>query len=141
MKLNLLKTILLLPALLNLISCNSIINKKPVKITSEPVYITGEILNHKPDKNTLTIYCNEILSGDQNTCVSLVDSSGNFQIKFNQYYPQDALIRYGDDAFPIIVHPKDSILIDEKGNIVKKGYQLRPSVGLIKTEIENLLKQ
>lgn len=37
--------------------------------------------------------------------------SGDFQIKFNRYYPQDILVRYGDDSFPMIIHPTDSIHI------------------------------
>jgi thiol-disulfide isomerase/thioredoxin len=111
MKINLTRAILLLPALLIFTSCISKIDIKPVKTTSEPVYLTGKVLNHKKDKNALTIYYEDIASGDQYNYVTLIDSSGNFRIKFNQYYPQDVLIRYGDEAFPIIVHPKDSINI------------------------------
>jgi len=93
------------------ISCQSKIDIKSEEPTSKPVFITGKVLNHKLDKNTITIYVNEMLSGNQNTYVSLIDSLGNFQVKFNQYYPQDILVRYRNDAFPIIVHPKDSIHI------------------------------
>ena len=111
MKLNLVRTILFLFTILIFISCQSKIDIKSEEPTSKPVFITGKVLNHKLDKNTITIYVNEMLSGNQNTYVSLIDSLGNFQVKFNQYYPQDILVRYRNDAFPIIVHPKDSIHI------------------------------
>ncbi len=111
MKLNLIKTLLLLLTISIFTYCKTRIDIKPVQQTSKSVFITGEVLNPKPEKNTVTIYVNEILSGDQKTYVSLVDSSGKFQIKFNQYYAQDILVRYGDDAFPIIIHPTDSIHI------------------------------
>lgn len=111
MKLNLRNAFLLLLAISTFTSCSRKIDIKPVQQTWESVFITGEVLNHKPEKNTVTIYVNEILSGDQKTYVSLIDSSGNFQVKLNLYYPQDILVRYQDDVFPVIVHPKDSIHI------------------------------
>ena len=111
MKLNLVRTILFLFTILIFISCQSKIDIKSEEPTSKPVFITGKVLNHKLDKNTITIYENEMFSGNQNTYVSLIDSLGNFQVKFNQYFPQDILVRYRNDAFPIIVHPKDSIHI------------------------------
>ena len=40
-------------------------------MTSEPVFITGKILNPNSDKNTVTIYINNILSGEQDAYVSL----------------------------------------------------------------------
>lgn len=111
MKLNLRTVILLLPTILIFNSCNSKIDIKPVQPTSESVFVTGKVLNPNPANKTITIYVNEILSGDQMTYVSLVDNTGDFQIKFNRYYPQDILVRYGDDAFPMIIHPTDSIHI------------------------------
>ncbi|WP_163718767.1 TlpA family protein disulfide reductase [Mangrovibacterium lignilyticum] len=111
MKLKFRKALLLLLTISIFSSCKTKINIKPVQQTSKPVFITGKVLNLKPDKNTISIYVNEMLSGDQITYVSLIDSSGNFQVKFNQYYPQDVLLSYGYKAFPIIVHPKDSIHI------------------------------
>ncbi len=111
MKLNLRTVILLLPTILIFNSCNSKIDIKPVQPTSESVFVTGKVLNPNPANKTITFYVNEILSGDQMTYVSLVDNTGDFQIKFNRYYPQDILVRYGDDAFPMIIHPTDSIHI------------------------------
>lgn len=92
-------------------SCNSRVDLKPIQVTSELVFVTGKVLNPNPENKTVTIYVMDILSGDQITNVSLIDSGGDFQIKLNQYYSQDVLLRYGDNSFPIIVHPKDSIHI------------------------------
>lgn len=111
MKLNSRKLILMLFFVPLMISCNPKIDIKPVETTSQTVFITGKVLNPTLGNNTVTIYVIEILSGRQNTYVSSIDKSGNFQLKFNQYYPQDVLIRYGDNSFPIMVHPKDSIHI------------------------------
>jgi thiol-disulfide isomerase/thioredoxin len=111
MKMNLIKTILSVCIITILTSCSSNVNLKPASISSNPIFVTGKVLNPSSDNSTVTIYVNDILSGDQKTYVSLIDSAGDFQIKFNQYYSQDVLVRYGDNAFPIIVHPKDSIHI------------------------------
>lgn len=103
---------LILILILFLTSCNSKTeNLESVQITSEPVYITGKVINPIPENNTVTIYVNDILSGKQNTYVGLIDNSGNFQVKFHQYHPQDVLVRNGDYSFPLMVHPKDSIYL------------------------------
>ncbi len=89
---------------------------KQVKLSSKPVLITGEIMNHSPENSTITVYTNDLLSGDQITFVSLIDSSGNFRIKFDQYYPQDLWLRYGNGALTLITHPNDSIHIKFDAN-------------------------
>jgi hypothetical protein len=95
-----------------LVSCKSNIeNLKPVQITSESVLITGNILNPTSGNNSVNVEVMDILSGRHLTSVSLIDSSGNFQLKFDLYYPLDVLLKYGDDLLPLILHPKDSIHI------------------------------
>jgi hypothetical protein len=111
MKQNIGRTILLLVIISTFFSCNSDIDLKPVQPTSKPVIIYGKVLNQKLEKSTVAIYVKEILSGKQKAYVSSVNSFGDFQIKLNQYYPQDVLLRYGNNTFPIIVHPTDSLHI------------------------------
>ena len=57
---------------------------KPIQVTSELVFVTGKVLNPNPENKTVTIYVMDILSGDQITNVSLIDSGGDFQIKLNK---------------------------------------------------------
>lgn len=109
-------TILVVSFILFFSSCHSRLDYQQVQLTSKPVFITGKIINHKPENNTITAYVNDLLSGDQITFVSLIDSLGNFQIKFDQYYPQDLWLRYGNGALTIIAHPEDSINIKFDAN-------------------------
>lgn len=105
-------TALIFTLILFLASCNSKVEDlKPVQLTTESVFITGKILNPTPENNTITVYENDILSGDQKSHLSLVDSSGDFQMKLNLYNSKDVLVRYVNNSFPLIVHPNDSIHI------------------------------
>jgi hypothetical protein len=122
-------TIILCSLILLLASCHSDLKDlKPVQITSEPVFITGKILNPTSGNNTVTVYVMDILSGDDLTSVSLLDSSGNFQIKFNLYYPQDVLFKYGDGLFPLILHPNDTIHIVFDANDITDKEKFAKSV-------------
>jgi len=120
------RIILFLSVIPFITSCNSSAEYQPIPVTSEPVIITGSILNKKNDKDVVTAYVRDILSGKQSTYVGLVDSLGDFQIKFDQYYSHDIMLRYDQDAFSILVHPSDSIhvefdakLISDKKELVK----------------------
>lgn len=115
-----------------LLSCNPKVEDiKPVQSTSKSVFITGSILNSGSENKTVTVYVMDILSGDQLNNVSLVDNDGNFQIKFNLYYSQDVLVKYGDNFFPLIVHPEDSINITFDANDISEKDKFAKSVEII----------
>lgn len=137
MKTNLEKLVFILLTLSILISCRSEVELKPVQMTSKPVFITGKVLNQTSEYNTVTVYVNELLSGDQLSYVSLVDNFGNFQTKFNLYYPQDILVRYGDNSFPIIIHPSDSIHILFDANKISDKDQLAKSIQFTGSKSDN----
>lgn len=137
MKTNLEKLVFILLTFSILISCRSEVELKPVQMTSKPVFITGKVLNQTSEYNTVTVYVNELLSGEQLSYVSLVDSFGNFQIKFKLYYPQDILVRYGDNAFPIIIHPTDSIHIVFDANMISDKNELAKSIQFAGSRSDN----
>jgi len=137
MKTNLEKLVFILLTFSILISCRSEVELKPVQTTSKPVFITGKALNQTSEYNTVTVYVNELLSGEQLSYVSLVDSFGNFQIKFKLYYPQDILVRYGDNAFPIIIHPTDSIHIVFDANMISDKNELAKSIQVAGSRSDN----
>jgi hypothetical protein len=137
MKTNLEKLVFILLTFSILISCRSEVELKPVQMTSKPVFITGKVLNQTSEYNTVTVYVNELLSGEQLSYVSLVDSFGNFQIKFKLYYPQDILVRYGDNSFPIIIHPSDSIHILFDANKISDKDQLAKSIQFTGSKSDN----
>lgn len=137
MKTNLEKLVFILLTFSILISCRSEVELKPVQMTSKPVFITGKVLNQTSEYNTVTVYVNELLSGEQLSYVSLVDNFGNFQTKFNLYYPQDILVRYGDNSFPIIIHPSDSIHILFDANKISDKDQLAKSIQFTGSKSDN----
>lgn len=137
MKTNLEKLVFILLTFSILISCRSEVELKPVQTTSKPVFITGKALNQTSEYNTVTVYVNELLSGEQLSYVSLVDNFGNFQTKFNLYYPQDILVRYGDNSFPIIIHPSDSIHILFDANKISDKDQLAKSIQFTGSKSDN----
>lgn len=137
MKTNLEKLVFILLTFSILISCRSEVELKPVQMTSKPVFITGKVLNQTSEYNTVTVYVNELLSGEQLPYVSLVDNFGNFQTKFNLYYPQDILVRYGDNSFPIIIHPSDSIHILFDANKISDKDQLAKSIQFTGSKSDN----
>lgn len=120
--------ILLLSAIPFFTSCNSSNEYQPVPVTSEPVIITGSISNKRNVKNIVTAYVRDILSGKQSIYVGLVDSLGDFQIEFDQYYSQDIMLRYDHDAFSILVHPSDSIHIAFDANLISDKEELSKTI-------------
>lgn len=108
------KTILLLN-ILTVFSFYSCVDK-PMIANKKEVIIAGKIINYnnKSGKNILTVYINDNGRAAQINHSTKVDSSGNFQVKFYRYYPQDVMIAY-KTHFQAIVHPGDSIFVEFDG--------------------------
>ncbi|WP_299578186.1 TlpA disulfide reductase family protein [uncultured Sunxiuqinia sp.] len=91
------------------ISCN-----KPTNSIQQPkeVTITGQVINkHNYDPKTIVIIINDVASGEQIKFLDDLDEKGNFEIKFERYYPQEVMLKYFS-IWEIFVHPGDSIHIE-----------------------------
>jgi thiol-disulfide isomerase/thioredoxin len=106
------KQILILLTSLLLISC-----KETEQVnTAKEIIIAGKVVDYDKSsgKNILTIYINDNGRADQLSHDTELDSTGNFRVEFERYYPQDVMISYQTN-FQVIVHPGDSLYVEFNG--------------------------
>lgn len=78
----------------------------------QEVIITGQVINkHHYDPNTVAIIINDVASGEQIKFLDDLDERGNFEIRFDRYYPQEVMLKYFN-IWSIFTHPGDSIHIE-----------------------------
>lgn len=92
-----------------LLGCNK---KSPVSSNKpQEVIITGQILNKQNYlPNTIAIIINDVATGEQMQFLDDLDEEGNFEVKFERYYPQEVMLKYSS-IWSVFVHPGDSIHI------------------------------
>jgi thiol-disulfide isomerase/thioredoxin len=90
--------------------------KNPEIQKKEEIIIAGKIINYDKGsgKNILTIYINDNGRATQLNYPTKIDSTGNFNVKFERFYPQDVMIAYKTN-FRVIVHPGDSLYVEFNG--------------------------
>ena len=84
---------------------------------AKEVTISGKVKDYdiNSGKNVLTIYINDNGRAKQLNYATKLDSLGNFNVKFERYYPQDVMISYLTN-FQVIVHPGDSLYVEFNGS-------------------------
>lgn len=82
--------------------------------SNEPqeVVITGQVINKRNyDPNTVAIIINDVATGEQIRFLDDLDEEGNFEIRFERYYPQEIMLKYFS-IWNVFTHPGDSIHIE-----------------------------
>jgi thiol-disulfide isomerase/thioredoxin len=78
----------------------------------QEVIITGQVVNkHNYDPTTIAIIINDIATGEQIRFLDDLDEKGNFEVKFERYYPHEVMLKYFS-IWNVFVHPGDSIHIE-----------------------------
>jgi len=88
-------------------------NKKPISLNEpQEVIITGQVINKRhSDPNSIVVIIDDIATGERIQYLGDLDETGNFEIRFERYYPHDVLLKY-NFIWSVFVHPGDSIHIE-----------------------------
>ncbi len=85
-------------------------NKKTVTSNKpQEVVITGQVINKRHnDPNTIVVIINDIATKEQIRYLDDLDEAGNFEIRFERYYPHEVLLKYSF-IWNVFFYPGDSI--------------------------------
>lgn len=107
------KTLILLFASCLILFTSVGCNKKPISLNEpQEVIITGQVIDKRhSDPNTIVLIIDDIATGERIQYLGDLDETGNFEIRFERYYPHDVLLKY-NFIWSVFVHPGDSIHIE-----------------------------